>query len=64
MTASELVADLRSRGVALLGIGTKLRVDAPPDSLTDELRIALEDRWRDVLDFIRAEAQRLRQPED
>ncbi len=57
MTVSELVADLRSRGVALLGIGTKLRVDAPPDSLTDELRIALEDRWREVLDFIRAETE-------
>lgn len=49
MSAAELLEDLRGRGVRLEADGLTLRVDAPEDAATDELRHALRENKRAII---------------
>ena len=49
MTAAELLADLRRRGVALAPKGDRLTVDAPKGAVTDELRRSITDHKAELL---------------
>ena len=52
MTALDLIASLRDRGVNLTARGDRLRIDAPKGVLTDTLRATLRDRKADVLEAL------------
>jgi len=53
MTApTELLADLKRRGVILEAIGDRLRVDAPAGMLTPELRQALVVHKAELLELL------------
>jgi len=54
LTAAELIADLKRRGVSLVPSGTSLIVDAPPGSLTPDLRHAMTALKFDVLRALKA----------
>jgi TubC N-terminal docking domain len=56
MTAAELLADLRRRGVALAPKGDRLSVDAPKGAVTDELRRSITDHKADLLALLEAGA--------
>lgn len=58
MNAAELIADLKQRGVSLVPSGTKLIVDAPPGSLTPDLRNSMTALKFDVLRALHAAADR------
>jgi hypothetical protein len=49
LNATELIADLKHRGVSLVPSGMNLIVDAPPGSLTVDLREAIAAQKFDVL---------------
>lgn len=53
MNAAELIADLKHRGVSLVPSGTNLIVDAPPGSLTVDLREAIVVLKFDILRALR-----------
>ncbi|CCH32769.1 non-ribosomal peptide synthetase [Actinosynnema sp. NPDC047251] len=55
-TVQELVADLARRGVLLWADGDELRVRAPRDALTDELRTALKEHKDGILTTLRERA--------
>jgi amino acid adenylation domain-containing protein len=52
-TVNELLADLSRRGVTLWADGDELRVRAPKDALTGELRTALKERKDELLATLR-----------
>ena len=49
MTAAELLAELRHRGVRLEAIDDRLRYAAPKGALTPDLRAAMADRKAELL---------------
>ncbi|PSL51988.1 amino acid adenylation domain-containing protein [Saccharothrix carnea] len=55
-TVQELVADLSRRGVVLWDDGDELRVRAPKDALTEELRTALKEHKDEILATLRERA--------
>jgi amino acid adenylation domain-containing protein len=55
-TVQDLVADLSRRGVLLWAEGDELRVRAPKDVLTDELRTALTEHKAEILATLRERA--------
>lgn len=52
-TVNELLADLSRRGVTLWADGDELRVRAPKNALTGELRAAMKDRKQELLAAVR-----------
>lgn len=56
MSASELLADLRQRGLTLVVNGDHLNVDAPKGALTYGLRWSITDHKRGLLAPRHAEA--------
>lgn len=59
MTAAALLEDLRDRGVCLEADGLTLRVDAPEEAATDELRRLLREHKRALIRHLEHERQRL-----
>ncbi|WP_084262886.1 non-ribosomal peptide synthetase [Actinomadura formosensis] len=55
-TAQELIANLSRRGVTLWADGEELRVRAPRNALTDELRSALREHKDEILTTLRERA--------
>ncbi|MBM0274312.1 amino acid adenylation domain-containing protein [Micromonospora sp. STR1s_6] len=55
-TVQELAADLSRRGVMLWADGDELRVRAPRNALTDELRAALKENKAELLTLVRERA--------
>jgi pyochelin synthetase len=55
-TVQELLADLSRRGVTLSADGAELRVRAPKDALTTELRSAMKERKDELLAALRERA--------
>src|SRR2546430_1953113 len=55
-TVQELAADLSRRGVMLWADGDELRVRAPKNALTDELRTALRENKTELLTIVRERA--------
>ncbi len=49
MNATDLIASLAGKGISLSAIAGKLRVEAPADLLTDDLRSALASRKPELL---------------
>ncbi len=56
MTTSELIADLRARGVVLEPEGDKLHVTAPVGVLTDEIKSRLAERKAELIALIRRDS--------
>ena len=52
MNATELLVQLRSRGVLIEAAGDRLKVDAPKGAVTPELREALAEHKLEVLAFV------------
>jgi hypothetical protein len=52
MSVSELVVELRRRGVKLAPEGTSLQVEAPDGALTDDLRAALVEHKQELLAYL------------
>ena len=52
MNATELLAELHSRGVVLEAAGERLRYDAPKGALTPELRAALAEHKAELLELV------------
>lgn len=59
LSAAELLEDLRGRGVRLEADGLTLRVDAPEDAATDELRHTLRENKRAIIRHLERERVRL-----
>ena len=53
MTTSELLSDLRHKGIRLWAEGDKLRFSAPKGALTAEIRAELVERKTDLLRFLK-----------
>ena len=58
MTAIEILTLLHGHGVTLTARGDRLRVDAPPGTLTPALRAALREHKTAVLDLLEAFEER------
>lgn len=54
MSVAAFLAELRSRNIGLWADGDQLRCNAPAGVLTPELRDQLQQRKRDILDFLRS----------
>lgn len=61
MTTTEILSQLREKGVRLRVNGDRLRVDAPVQVVTSELRDLLAERKADLIDLIRPPRGRLAQ---
>lgn len=59
MSARTLLEDLRERDVRLEADGLMLRVDAPADADTEELRSALREHKRALIRLLERERKRL-----
>jgi len=59
MTAHALLEELRERDVRLEAYGLTLRVDAPREAATDELRAALREHKRALIRHLERERRRL-----
>ena len=55
MSPTELLRILRTLGGVLEPLGRKLHVDAPLGTLSEDLRDALREHWREVLEILREE---------
>ena len=53
MTTIQLLQKLRGRGVTIDVVGNRLRLEAPKGAITDELRTALTQRKKEVLDLLK-----------
>ena len=53
MRVPALLAELRDRDIQLMADGDRLRCSAPADALTPDLRIQLQQRKNDILEFLR-----------
>ena len=49
MSAADLIAELRLRGVAVQATGDRLKVDAPKGTITPELHEALKDHKLEII---------------
>ena len=59
MSATDLLEDLRERGVSVEADGLTLRVDAPKQADTAELRAALREHKRALIRHLERERRRL-----
>ena len=59
MSAATLVEEMRQRGVRLEADGLTLRVDAPEEAVTDELREVLREHKRALIRYLERERRRL-----
>jgi hypothetical protein len=59
MNARALLKELRERDVRLKADGLMLRVDAPAEADTDELRTKLREHKRDLIRLLERERKRL-----
>ncbi len=59
MSAAALLEEMRWRGVRLEADGLTLRVDAPEEAATDELRHTLREHKRALIRHLERERQRL-----
>jgi hypothetical protein len=56
MTAAALLAELRNRGASVAVVGDRVRVEAPPGTLTAEIRQALANHKATLLAMLSDEA--------
>ena len=61
MTVTALLAELRGRDIQIMAEGDRLRCNAPANSLTPELRVQLQQRKQDILNFLRSADELSRQ---
>src|SRR5437660_2470792 len=54
MSVTALLAELRGRDVQIMADGDRLRCNAPANALTPELRVQLQQRKKDILEFLRS----------
>jgi len=54
MSVTALLAELRGRDVQIMADGDRLRCNGPADALTPELRVQLQQRKNDILEFLRS----------
>jgi predicted metal-dependent hydrolase len=59
VSAAALLEEMRQRGVRLEADGLMLRVDAPEEAATDELRHALREHKRALIRHLERERRRL-----
>ena len=59
MSTAALLADLHQQGVCLEADGLTLRVDAPEEAVTDELRRTLREHKRALIRHLERERKRL-----
>ena len=62
MTATDLIRECTSLGIALVDRGETLRIEAPPGALTPELRQRLAERKTEILAELRTPAPRAGRP--
>src|SRR5881394_3001848 len=61
MTVTALLAELRGRDIQIMAEGDRLVCNAPANSLTPELRVQLQQRKKDILNFLRSADELSRQ---
>src|SRR6185503_5299695 len=54
MRVPTLLAELRDRDIQLVADGDRLRCSAPANALTPDLRVQLQQRKNDILEFLRS----------
>ena len=62
MRVPALLAELRGRDIQVWADGDRLRCNAPADALTPELRVQLQQRKYDILEFLRSAGALAQQP--